>query len=114
MAKAYQVKTGWIEYVQVGSRIEERFSDNPDVWDFPTLEEAREKYDEQDPRADYIDEKMTAGKAFRERDAYKCIEVSTMMDGLVEVDDPNECEWLEYEETIAFEKWGRDQYLLED
>lgn len=112
--KVYQVKQGWITYRQCGSSIDERFNDNPSVWDCNTLEEAFEIYNDIDLAADYKTERMCAGRAWSEQDAYKSIEVCVMMSGCEEVNDIDECEWLDYDCTVKLEKYGCEQYENEN
>ncbi len=49
----YFVNNGFFKYVQCGSRIEKRESDNPFTSTFYSEEEAREAYEKTDPLADW-------------------------------------------------------------
>lgn len=101
MKKQYSVSQGWIRYRQVGSHVEERFSDSPFVDQFDTYEEARATYDAIDLERDWNTEKMCAGSAWRydQRDAYK--ELSEY-----EVDEDDEFACAENVNILEFEKFG--------
>jgi len=90
----YVVTCGWTD----GSQ--------PDEWTFGTEAEARERYGSLDLRRQYRTERMTAGRSWRERTAFK--ELTPVV-----WDDENG--WADsYGDPVEHDEYGKDDFLAEE
>ena len=104
----YLVSNGWVGYRKVGSHIEERYSDNPCSDVFDTFEDAERFYFSIDLKKQWRTERMCAGRAFHNRDAYKSIERYEVFE-----DEDGE-EYAGDVEVLCMRKYGWDDEFGKD